>query len=389
MLKKIKPILLILFFLVIYIYVCNITLMPDSIIVFQGEELNIKTIYGLKINSKNGRFGGSYDVMQTANNLSESVSNNIGTVNLSLDLFGTIPVKEIDVNVLPRTTVVPLGNSVGMKLYTDGVLVVGMSEIKGEDNISYKPYENSGIEEGDRIIKVNNYGIENTDELVRTINGSKGNEIEVVYIRDENEVKTVMKPVKTSANEYKLGLWVRDAAAGVGTATFYEPSTGMFAALGHGITDIDTGDIVEISNGELTTSSIVAIKKGEKGRPGEIRGSIESGLKLGEIYKNGNFGICGNVTNKANLDFSNSEEMEVALRSEIKEGKAYIICELENGKKEKYEIEIEKIFISNNYDNKSMLIKVTDKNLLEKTGRNYSRNEWLANNSKWKIRAEQ
>ena len=205
MLKKIKPILLILFFLVIYIYVCNITLMPDSIIVFQGEELNIKTIYGLKINSKNGRFGGSYDVMQTANNLSESVSNNIGTVNLSLDLFGTIPVKEIDVNVLPRTTVVPLGNSVGMKLYTDGVLVVGMSEIKGEDNISYKPYENSGIEEGDRIIKVNNYGIENTDELVRTINGSKGNEIEVVYIRDENEVKTVMKPVKTSANEYKLG----------------------------------------------------------------------------------------------------------------------------------------------------------------------------------------
>ena len=198
-----------------------------------------------------------------------------------------------------------------------------------------------------------------------------------------------MKPVKTSANEYKLGLWVRDAAAGVGTATFYEPSTGMFAALGHGITDIDTGDIVEISNGELTTSSIVAIKKGEKGRPGEIRGSIESGLKLGEIYKNGNFGICGNVTNKANLDFSNSEEMEVALRSEIKEGKAYIICELENGKKEKYEIEIEKIFISNNYDNKSMLIKVTDKNLLEKTGRNYSRNEWLANNSKWKIRAEQ
>ena len=389
MLKKIKPILLILFFLVIYIYVCNITLMPDSIIVFQGEELNIKTIYGLKINSKNGRFGGSYDVMQTANNLSESVSNNIGTVNLSLDLFGTIPVKEIDVNVLPRTTVVPLGNSVGMKLYTDGVLVVGMSEIKGEDNISYKPYENSGIEEGDRIIKVNNYGIENTDELVRTINGSKGNEIEVVYIRDENEVKTVMKPVKTSSNSYKIGLWVRDAAAGVGTATFYEPSTGMFAALGHGITDIDTGDIVEISNGELTTSSIVAIKKGEKGRPGEIRGSIESGLKLGEIYKNGNFGICGNVTNKANLDFSNSEEMEVALRSEIKEGKAYIICELENGKKEKYEIEIEKIFISNNYDNKSMLIKVTDKNLLEKTGRNYSRNEWLANNSKWKIRAEQ
>ena len=392
MIKKIKPILLILFFLIIYIYVCNITLLPDNIIVFQGEELNIKTIYGLKVNSKNGynlNNGNLYEAMQTANNLSESVSNNIGTVNLSLDLFGTIPVKEIAINVLPRTTVVPLGNSVGMKLYTDGVLVVGMSEIKGEDNNNYKPYENSGIEEGDRIIEVNNVGIKNTDELVRSINNSKGNEVEVVYVRNENEVKTIMKPAKTSDNEYKLGLWVRDAAAGVGTATFYEPSTGMFAALGHGITDIDTGDIVEISNGELTTSTIVAIKKGEKGRPGEIRGTIESGLKLGEIFKNGNFGICGNVTNKANLDFSQSEEMEVALRSEIKEGKAYIICELENGKKEKYEIEIEKIYISNNYDNKSMLIKVTDPKLLDKTGRNNSRNEWFSNNSEWKICTEQ
>lgn len=388
MLKRIKPVLLILFLFIIYIYVCNITLLPDNIIVFQGEELNIKTIYGLKINDKNGKFNSSYKAMQTATNLSESVSNNIGTVNLSLDLFGTIPVKEIDVNVLPRTTVIPLGNSVGIKLYTDGVLVVGMSEIKGEDNINYKPYENSGIEEGDRIIAVNNVGIKNTDELVKSINNSRGNEIELVYVRDENEVKTIMKPAKTSENEYKLGLWVRDAAAGVGTATFYEPETGMFAALGHGITDIDTGDIVEISNGELTTSNIVAIKKGEKGRPGEIRGTIESGLKLGKIYKNGNFGICGSVTNKANLDFSNSEEMEVALRSEIKEGKAYIICELENGKKEKYEIEIEKIFISNNYDNKSMLIKVTDKNLLEKTGRYNTRNEWFSNSTKWKIRTE-
>ena len=155
---------------------------------------------------------------------------------------------------------------------------------------------------------------------------------------------------------------------GVGTATFYEPSTGMFTALGHGITDVDTGEIVKISNGELTTSTIVAIKKGEKGSPGEIRGTIESGLKIGEISKNGLFGICGNVTNKGALNLSSTEEMEVALRNEIKEGKAYIICELENGKKDKYEIEIQKVYVSNNYDNKSMLIKVTDERLLEKTG---------------------
>ena len=155
---------------------------------------------------------------------------------------------------------------------------------------------------------------------------------------------------------------------GVGTATFYEPSTGMFAALGHGITDIDTGEIVNIANGELTTSSIVAIKKGEKGNPGELRGTIETGLKIGEVSKNGQFGISGNVTNKGNLNFSLSQEMEVALRSEVEEGKAYIMCELENGKKDKYEIEIQKVYVSNNYDNKSMLIRVTDERLLEKTG---------------------
>lgn len=382
--KKIKPILLILFFLIIYIYTCNITLLPDSVIIFQGEELNFKTVYGLKINNKNGNEN-LYTAMQTATNLSNKVSENIGTVNLSLDLFGTIPVKEIDVNILPRTTVVPLGNSVGLKLYTNGVLVVGMSEIKGEDNINYKPYENSGIAEGDRIIQVNNVAIKNTDELIKNVNKSNGNELQIVYVRNDDKLTTSIKPAKTSENEYKLGLWVRDAAAGVGTATFYEPSTGMFAALGHGITDIDTGNIVEIANGELTTSTIVAIKKGEKGNPGEIRGTIESGLKLGEIYKNGLFGICGNVTNKGNLDLSNSEEMEVALRSEIQEGKAYIICELENGKKEKYEIEIEKIYISNNYDNKSMLIKVTDSRLLDKTRWNYSRNERFSDYTKWKI----
>jgi stage IV sporulation protein B len=323
--------------------------------------------------------------MQTASNLSNKISDNIGTVNLSLDLFGTIPLKEIDVNVLPRTTVVPLGNSVGLKLYTDGVLVVGMSEIIGEDSVNYKPYENSGIEEGDRIIQVNNVAIKNTEELIKSVNKSQGNELEIVYVHNNNEVTTSIRPAKTSENEYKLGLWVRDAAAGVGTATFYEPSTGMFTALGHGITDIDTGNIVEIANGELTTSTIIAIKKGAKGNPGEIRGTIESGLKIGEIYKNGLFGICGSITNKENLDVSHSEEMEVALRSEIKEGKAYIICEIENGKREKYEIEIEKIYTSNNYDNKSMLIKVTDQRLLEKTRRNYSRNEWISNYTKWKI----
>lgn len=365
--KKLKPILLILFLLIGYIYVCNITLIPNSIIIFQGEELNLKTIYGLKI-SKKDRLNLNYEAMQTSTSLGEKVGNSIGNINLTLDLFGTIPLKEIDVNVLPRTKVIPLGNAIGLKLYTRGVLVVGMSEIKGQDNIKHKPYENSGIQEGDLIVAVNNNEITCTDDLVQNVNKYNGNELIISYVRDETTLATSITPVKTSEDEYKLGLWVRDTAAGVGTATFYEPTTGIFTALGHGITDIDTGDIVTIANGELTTSSIISIKKGQKGTPGEIRGTIEAGSKIGEVYKNGNFGISGMVTNKENLNIVASEEMEVALRSEIKEGKAFIICELENGKKEKYEIEIEKIYISNNYDNKSMLIKVTDKSLLERTG---------------------
>lgn len=120
----------------------------------------------------------------------------------------------------------------------------------------------------------------------------------------------------------------------------------------------------------------------KEGIHGEIRGTIDNGLKIGKVYKNGNFGICGNITNKGNLSIVGEREMEVALRSEIKEGQAYIMCELENGKKEKYEIQIEKVYSSNNYDNKSMLIKVTDERLLEKTRWNYSGDEWFADYSK-------
>ena len=155
---------------------------------------------------------------------------------------------------------------------------------------------------------------------------------------------------------------------GVGTATFYEPETKSFCALGHAITDTDTGEIVNIANGELVTANIVSITKGRKGYPGEIRGTIDEGKTIGTIYKNTNFGVYGTVKNKNYLEADLTQEMEVAPRNEIKEGKAQIICQLENSAKKKYDIEIEKVYINNNQNNKSMLIKITDKELLEKTG---------------------
>ena len=282
---------------------------------------------------------------------------------MNINLFETLNVSNVTVNVIPKTTVIPLGNAIGLKLYTEGVLVVGMSEIEG-----IKPYENTGIEEGDRIICINNKQIENTADLIQTVNSAKGNILEIKYISNKNEEMTTnIIPAKNKDNEYKLGLWVRDAAAGVGTATFYEPSSGMFAALGHGITDIDTGSIVKIANGELVNSNIISVVKGKKGEPGEIRGSIEGQAKLGDIGKNTSFGIFGKISNEAKLQ-ATDKEIEIMPRNEIKQGKAQIKCQLENGKIEYYDIEIQKVNVLNNKDNKSMIIKVTDEKLIEKTG---------------------
>lgn len=356
--KLFKKIIIITFLLIIYAYVCNISLLPSNYIIMQGENLRLYTLLGIRLIEES-----SYQTLQTSSTLEQEKINKIGKVSFRLNLFNLIPLKNIDVNVIPKTTVVPMGNAIGMKLYTAGVLVVGMSEIEGK-----KPYENSGIKEGDRIIQINQNQIDNTDDLMKAVNKSDGNNISIKYVRDEKTITTSIKPLKNSSNEYKIGLWVRDAAAGVGTLTFYEPSSGMFATLGHGIMDIDTAELIKIANGELVTTNILSINKGTKGNPGEIRGTIEAGHTIGSISKNTKFGVFGTINKTPYLNTSNTNEVQVALREEIKTGKAQIICELENGKKEYYDIEIQRIFISNNKDNKSMLIKVTDKKLSEKTG---------------------
>lgn len=353
--KFLKKILIVILLLIIYIYVCNISMLPNNIILIQGEQLKLDTILG--INVKNA------ETMQASSNLNNSIVDETGKMTLNLSLFNLFPVKDVTVNVIPKTSVIPLGKAIGMKMYTEGVLVVGMTEIEGK-----KPYENSGIETGDKIIEINNQEINNTDELIACVNSSKGETVEIKYISDTEEKVANIEPVKTANNEYKLGLWVRDAAAGVGTLTFYEPSTGNFGALGHGINDVDTYELIDIANGELVTTNIVDIVKGQNGTPGEIRGTIDNGITVGAIAKNTSFGVYGQISNINRLNIDSSKAMEVANRNEIKTGKAEIICELENGTTKTYEIEIQKIFLENNENNKSMLIKITDEELLEKTG---------------------
>lgn len=370
------PIIIIL--LITYLYTLSIQSIPDNIVIFEGETINLKTILGIKadLTEKNKE-------IETISRNQTKPINTTGKKVVKLSLFENIFVKNVDVDVLPRTKVIPVGSVAGIKLYTSGVLVVGMTEVQGIDNKKYKPYENSGIQEGDRIISINNKDIGNTEELVNTVNSSNGNEIQIQYIHEQKTQECSIKPVETAKKEYKLGLWVRDSAAGVGTVTFYEPTSKSFGALGHGITDIDTEKLIDIASGEFVTTKILNVIKGESGTPGRIQGTVDNQKNIGTIYKNTKFGIYGKVDNISSLNIDTSKEMELALRDEIKTGKATIICSLENGKINEYEIEIEKVFKDNNYDNKSMLIKVTDNRLLEKTGGIIQRNEWVSNYSEW------
>lgn len=361
--KTIGKLLLVFFLMVIYAYTLSIENIPDELVIFEGETISLKTLFGIniKVNS---------ETMETASSISDTstVSQTSGTATLEVSLFDTIALKDVNVDILPKTTVIPVGNIAGVKLYTSGVLVVGMSEIEGADNKKYKPYENSGIEEGDTITQINGVKINSTEELIEKVNQAQGEAVKLQYVQNEETKECSIEPVKTSNNEYKLGLWVRDSAAGVGTVTFYEPSTKTFGALGHGITDIDTEELINIASGEFVTTRILNITKGESGNPGKIQGTVENQQNIGTIYKNSKFGIYGTVDNLANLNIDTSKEMEVALREEIQVGKATILCSLDNQKVQEYEIEIEKIYKENNYDNKSMKIKVTDERLLEKTG---------------------
>jgi stage IV sporulation protein B len=372
--KKIKIFAIIIFLLILLAYITNITSIPDNIILFKGENINLQTMLGIEISEKSN----SYEIIQTSSNIKKDEI--IESQNLQVSLLNILPLKQVKVSVIPKASVVPVGGLIGLKLYTDGVLVVGMSEIDGS-----RPYENTGIQEGDMITHINDKEISSTDELIETVNSSNDGKVNLKYEREGTEYFTSMQATKTAANQYKLGLWVRDAAAGIGTVTYYEPSTGNFAALGHGIVDIDTEKLVTIASGEITTARIVSIAKGEKGKPGEIKGSIVNQIEVGKISKNTDLGIYGILNNLTAMNIDTSQQYEVALRDEIREGNAKVLCTLENGVKEEFEIEIEKIYKKNNYDNKSMLIKITDKRLIEKTGGIIQRNERSTYNTKWKI----
>ncbi len=360
--KKILIAFLLFFLVIVYVYFCAINAIPRNIILFKGEKINFKKVFGITLEDKNS-------ISDTIFTLAEyTEKQGIGKKEYKVKLFGIFDVKDIDISVIERTKVIPIGQLAGIKLRTSGILIVGMSEIEGEDNIKYKPYENSGIQEGDTILQIDNINVTDTKDLIEIVNLSKGKTVNIKYARNEEMLECNIKPVKISETEYKLGLWVRDSAAGIGTMTYIEPKSDKFAALGHGITDIDTGNILNISNGQFITTKIVSLIKGTNGNPGKIQGSINEQSKIGKIEKNSIFGIYGTVEDITKVNPNNNQAIDVATRNEIQLGDATILCSFDGNRVEEYRIQIDKIYINNDYNNKSMLIKVIDEELLKKTG---------------------
>lgn len=267
--------------------------------------------------------------------------------------------------------VYPGGQPIGVKLNTKGVLVVALSDIEGINGKTPSPAANAGVEIGDNIIKINNIVVNHAEDVTKFVNRQKNSELilKVQRRNNSNFIDIKVKPTLDSSDgKQKIGLWVRDSTAGVGTLTLYDDKTKKFAALGHPITDSDTGTILSVNNGVIISSNIVSIKKGTRGNPGELRGLfIEENKIKGQIIKNTDCGIFGDGTIKL-INTKFNKPMKVGLRNEIKEGNAQILTTINGNEPELFQIQIQKLLPQNTPGSKSMIIKITDPKLLEKTG---------------------
>lgn len=260
-------------------------------------------------------------------------------------------------------SVIPLGKAVGIKLFSDGVLVVGLSEIS-TDSGSVSPAKTSGIQEGDIITHINQEKVDTIEEVKDTLQSIGGKQMSVQVLRDNTPTQLTAQAVQCSTDGvYKLGAWIRDSMAGIGTVTFYEPSTGLFGALGHGISDVDTAMLMPLQSGSIMQASVIAVKKGSAGDPGELRGSFQAETDLGELFANTSGGVFGTMTG---LEYSEDELVPVATPEEVTTGPAVIRANISGDTVEEYSVEIVKLFDSD--DTRDLMLEVTDPRLLSATG---------------------
>lgn len=292
-------------------------------------------------------------------------SSETGSYKLNLKLFGLIKFKEVNLDIIEATEVIPCGIPIGIYVETDGVMVLGTSPISSVDGLNYEPALNI-LKTGDYITKANGKKIKDKKDLISQVQNSNGEDIRFSLIREEEEMDVKVRPIKTVDGEYKIGTWIRDNTQGIGTLTYVEPD-GSFGALGHGITDIDTSLLMNIKDGSIFTAKVMMVVKGEKGTPGEIVGLINQteAEKIGKIEYNTNQGIFGKIKDGYKI-LDEQKPMPIALKQEIKLGKAKVRCEVD-GKIQDYNIEIQKIDMNSPNMNKGMVIKITDSRLLNIT----------------------
>ena len=267
-----------------------------------------------------------------------------------------------EVSALGKTYVIPSGEAVGVKMFTDGLLVVYVSDVIDTQGNRYSPAKKAGLRESDRILSVDGIEIGTNEELSDYINNVK-KPVHLKVARDEEVFETDITPMLSNDGNFRIGIWARDSTAGIGTLTFYNPENNTFAALGHAITDYDTGTVLTVSDGDLVGCEILSVKKGEHGTPGELSGQFEN-KDLGKILKNNDFGIYGKMNNQ-NVE---GQFVETATRFQTKQGPATILCDVDGNGVKSYDVEITKVSKSARVDNKGIVLKITDEELLSKTG---------------------
>lgn len=295
----------------------------------------------------------------------ESIDN--GNAMIELTLFG-LPVKSVSVNVSDEKMVIPGGQSIGVTLFTKGALVVGITGIELENGATANPAREAGMLPGDVITRINGTDIENAEHVTTIIDKAEGS-LDITVDRNGREIGLSIAPVKDYADgKMRLGVWVRDSTAGVGTLTFIDPNDRWFAGLGHAITDLDTGSVLSVKQGEIYFSEIIQINKGESGFPGEIQGFFSSASgNMGLIHKNTDYGIYGTLYESVELS-EFSAPIPVAHRDEVQLGEASILATIDHEGVKEFSCEIIKLTEQTYSGQKGIVIRITDAELLDKTG---------------------
>ena len=284
---------------------------------------------------------------------------------MKLRLLGLIDIKDVSVQVVDRRVVSLCGTPFGIKMVTDGVMVVGTGSVTNLQSQAVNPAEDAGVLEGDVILSLNGEKISSKKQLTQIVSACSGQPISMVIRRGDELEQLTVSPVKSSLdNDYHLGLWVRDSSAGIGTMTFYDPQNGCFAGLGHAICDVDTGQIMPLSQGEIVEASIIGVDPGSSGDPGQLQGAFVAQQASGLLYANSYNGVYGQLFDAP----AYAQTIPMAQSQEVTEGPAQILTTISGETPAYFDAYIEKVSLSQEEPTKNMVIRITDPDLLEISG---------------------